>query len=82
VHRNARIEITTHNVVVGSNRNSTPLLGPFGTSSSGNILTNGTSLDAEFGGIFSLDELPSSIPNNNCQQMICWLRWYKNNIFF
>ena len=71
VHRNARLEITTQTVAASSSRtNTSAIISPFGA-----VLGGLGSDGGDFGGsCFPQDELPSAIPNNNCQQMICWLR--------
>lgn len=77
VHRNTRLEITTK-IVNSNNRNTTsttlipPVIpNPFGSGANLCVGTNDGELSESS---FSLDDLPSTIPNNNCKQIICWLR--------
>uniref|UniRef100_A0A914MFL5 FYVE-type domain-containing protein n=1 Tax=Meloidogyne incognita TaxID=6306 RepID=A0A914MFL5_MELIC len=75
VHRNTRLEITTRNVSVSRSTAAAliaPVIpNPFG---SGANLCSGANEGELSESNFSLEDLPSTIPNNNCKQIICWLR--------
>jgi hypothetical protein len=75
VHRNTRLEITTRNVCVSRSTAAAliaPVIpNPFG---SGANICAGTAEGEISESSFSLEDLPSTIPNNNCKQIICWLR--------
>ncbi|KAL3068009.1 hypothetical protein niasHT_037999 [Heterodera trifolii] len=89
VHGNTRIEVVTRNVASGGgggtfrNSSSSSLanaavatVGPFVSGGLAAAIPSASSGggDDELNRTMPLDELPSSIPNNNCSAIICWLR--------